>query len=402
MRSAVPRALLLSAALAVLSAVVALGLLPARNATADARLDFPLPNGHFYAQAAGGLGGFALVDDRDARLWSAVRALGGVDAVGYPISRRFVWDGFVSQVFQKGALQWRPERGDVVFVNALDRLSAAGLDPWLRRQWLTPPPDDASADSGLAWPDVVARHLALLEANPAIRERFLATPRWLDLYGLPTSVADYGDVYVVRAQRAIVQQWRVATPWARPGDVLIANTGEVLRESGLLDGALFVPEPWPTAAREPAQLRIPAVGIQAPVRAYELNADGSLPAPDGPQLVAWYRYSALPGSQGNSVIAGHLDWRGGLLGVFWRLKELRPGDTVLLDTADGSTARYRVTSSRAFYEANAPVAEILGPSPTPVLTIITCEGEFDRISRNYNQRRIVRAVLEQPLALSSP
>lgn len=386
---------ILTRTLVALTLVTVLAGVAPRNVAADARLDFPIANGHFYGQAAGGAGGFAVFDDREAHFWTAMVTLGGAHEVGYPLSRRFVWDGFVSQVMQKGVLQWRPELGTAIFVNTLDRLSAAGRDSWLQTQWMTPPPYDTSPDTGLAWSAVVDRHLALLDGNPAIRERFLSTQRWLELYGLPMAVADYGDVYVVRAQRAIFQQWRIATPWSRIGDVLIANTGEVVRESGLLDADLFVPEAWPAAASEPIQLRIPAIGVTAPVRTYGTYADGSLPAPDGPNLVAWYSYSARPGAQGNAVVAGHVDYRGGLLGVFWRLKELRASDVVVLDTADGRSARYRVVSSRSVHESTAPVHDILGPTSYPALTIITCEGNFDIASRNYDQRRIVRAVLDE-------
>lgn len=362
---------------------------------ADGELGLALPNGYFYGQPGGGQGGFAVADEADGRLWTAVQDLGGVEVLGFPLSRRFVWDGFVSQVMQRGVLQWRPERGQVTFVNVLDRLSAAGLDAWLRAKWMTPAREGADGDQELPWGTMLERHLALLDGSPAIRERFLAEPRWLDLFGLPIAAADYGDVYVVRAQRVIFQQWQIATPWSRPGDVMMANVGEVLRDSGLLDPALFVPEPWPPAAREPRRLRIPALGLAAPVRAYDLEADGALPVPDGPDLVAWYRRSALPGARGNSIVAGHLDWRDGRLGVFWRLKELRPGDAVLLETGTGGTARYRVAWSRTVRDGEAPLDELIGPTRMAALTLITCEGEFDRLARSYDQRRIVRAVLDQ-------
>ena len=46
--------------------------------------------------------------------------------LGYPISRRFLWDGFPSQAFQKAVLQWQPGRG-TFFVNVFDRLSPSGV-----------------------------------------------------------------------------------------------------------------------------------------------------------------------------------------------------------------------------------------------------------------------------------
>ena len=57
----------------------------------------------------------------------------------------------------------------------------------------------------------------------------LRTPNWLDRYGLPTGIQDYGDVVVVRAQRAAFQWWRVDTPFANAGDVTVVNSGEIAK-----------------------------------------------------------------------------------------------------------------------------------------------------------------------------
>ena len=51
--------------------------------------------------------------------------------MGYPLSRRFVWDGFTVQVFQKVVLQWRPESNTFMFVNVFDRLNLEGYDDTL-------------------------------------------------------------------------------------------------------------------------------------------------------------------------------------------------------------------------------------------------------------------------------
>ena len=41
------------------------------------------------------------------RFWDEFQRLGGVDALGYPISRRFTWKGFTVQAMQKGVLMVR-------------------------------------------------------------------------------------------------------------------------------------------------------------------------------------------------------------------------------------------------------------------------------------------------------
>ena len=73
-------------------------------------VDYQIPGGWFYTQTGGDtpdpLDGYAVVDDPQALFWTAFVELGGVQAVGYPVTQRFVWDGFVTQVSRK-----RPSSG---------------------------------------------------------------------------------------------------------------------------------------------------------------------------------------------------------------------------------------------------------------------------------------------------
>src|SRR5439155_8804744 len=145
--------------------------------------------------------------------------LGSVNQLGYPASRPFSFGGFATQATQKALLQWRPETRHVELLNVYDVFSERGLDPLLAQTRLIPPTQDNTADAHLTWPQVVARHLAILERDPAIKARYLADPDALAHYGLPQGAADFGGVYVIRCERAAFQHWRVATQFARPGDV---------------------------------------------------------------------------------------------------------------------------------------------------------------------------------------
>jgi hypothetical protein len=93
-------------------AALAISLLLASAASAQESGDYPVPGGWFYTQAvpdrADGVG-FAVQDGHGVALWTAVQERGGVLEVGYPISRRFEWDGGVAQVFQWGVLRWDAE-----------------------------------------------------------------------------------------------------------------------------------------------------------------------------------------------------------------------------------------------------------------------------------------------------
>ena len=208
--------------------------------------DFDVPGGHFYKQANGFSGsgepGYSVLDDDQANMWSEMVRLGGVERVGYPISGRFVFSGFLTQAFQKLVLQWRPELGRVVPVNVFDELNQRGSDAWLASSRQTPYALDTSTDAGLPWDQVVARHVALLDAYPALRAVYGARPDALETLGLPLAVQDYGPLVTVRLQRATLQLWKADTPWAAAGTVVVGNGGDVAKEAGL----------WPADATSPA------------------------------------------------------------------------------------------------------------------------------------------------------
>ena len=220
---------------------------PPLSPTSPPRLDWDIPNGHFFTQANGfPLGsspkGFSVTDDQGALFWTEFRRLGGVDAVGYPVSRRFQFGGFTLQAMQKGVLQWRPEMKKAWFVNVFDLLHDVSKDGWLLNFRSVPQPLDGGFDKGKNWEQVMKGRWALLDPFPAIKKRYWAEADALNLFGLPMSkVEDMGTAYVVRLQRVVIQQWKIDVPWAKAGDVTVANGGDVAKEAEL----------FPVTAMEP-------------------------------------------------------------------------------------------------------------------------------------------------------
>ena len=212
-------------------------------------VDYAINNGHFFTQTNGrkdSPSGFSVTDADGVPLWSAFQSLGGVDVLGYPVSRRFSLDGFVVQAFQKVVLQWRPDQKAFNFLNTFDVLHDRGRDAWLEMYRQTPRPLDTAPDNGLKWDAVVARHVALLDKAPAaLKDRFLADPQWLDHYGLPVSVQEWSNSVVVRAQRATLQYWKEAVPWAAKGSVSVANGGDLAKEAGVFPWQAVTPENAP-------------------------------------------------------------------------------------------------------------------------------------------------------------
>ena len=156
------------------------------------------------------------------------------------------------------------------------------------------------------------------------------------------------------------------------------------------------PTPQATPTETPdesgmVRLVIPKAGIDAPfVTLGVIAATNTMDSPKDKDHVGYYDFSPPPTYGGNTVLSGHVDWYTGETGVFWNLKNLVKGDAIEIDMADGKKVRYTVTDTELYDDTNAPVDQIIGPTPVESVTIITCEGVFDRAAAEYNKRRVVR------------
>jgi hypothetical protein len=113
------------------------------SVSAESDTDFAVEGGWLYPQTGPGDGtGFAVTDADDIPFFTNFQALGGVPTLGYPVSRRFEYEGFTNQAFQEAMLQWQPDSNSINFLNIYDELSGLGQDPELEASKLTPPSRD--------------------------------------------------------------------------------------------------------------------------------------------------------------------------------------------------------------------------------------------------------------------
>ncbi|MGB0388328.1 MAG: hypothetical protein ACPGWR_26210 [Ardenticatenaceae bacterium] len=199
------------------------------------------PSCLFFTETAS-QGGFSVCDDGEARFRSAFEGW-GLQNIGYPISRRYVYDGFVTQVFQKAIMQWRPDGDYVALINIFDDLHNAGFDDRLFVYRQTPNQLPAGWDGDIPFGEVIKKRQALLNERPALRDAYFASPDPLMLYGLPTSeVEDMGNHYAIRLQRTVLQEWKEEVPWAPAGHVTVANGGDIAKELDFLPASPLIPE----------------------------------------------------------------------------------------------------------------------------------------------------------------
>jgi hypothetical protein len=143
----------------------------------------------------------------------------------------------------------------------------------------------------------------------------------------------------------------------------------------------------------PVAIRIASIQVDAEVERRPI-VDGVMSDPTGPFVVAWYGATGRLGDpHGNVVLAGHVDYEGVGPAVFARVGELAEGDEIELTGEGVRTFRFAVVWSRFYDAVTAPVEEIIGPTDRQSVTLITCGGNFDPSTQNYDQRLIIRGEL---------
>lgn len=153
------------------------------------------------------------------------------------------------------------------------------------------------------------------------------------------------------------------------------------------------------APEKPRYFSIPSLGINN-TRIVEigLKSNGEIATPYNIYDVGWYQNSALPGTNGVTVMDGHGGGPG--IGIFGSLPKISVGAEIFIEMGDGRAFRYRVvdTATKALgEEANSYMTEAFTSPETGTgsLTLITCTGDYWLASRTYSHRFFLRAVLEQ-------
>ncbi|MCD2197044.1 class F sortase [Actinomycetospora endophytica] len=144
-------------------------------------------------------------------------------------------------------------------------------------------------------------------------------------------------------------------------------------------------------AAHPSGLVVPAAGIDArDVGSLGLDRTGALQAPATSHDVGWYGEGATPGDPGTAVMVGHVDsWQGP--GVFYHLRDLKPGDTIDVPRSDGTVAHFAVDAIETVDKDAFPADKVYAPTVGPSLRLITCGGAFDRAARSYEDNVVVYA-----------
>ena len=138
----------------------------------------------------------------------------------------------------------------------------------------------------------------------------------------------------------------------------------------------------PVARSTPVTLRIPAIGVSLALSTLGLNPDGTAQVPARDQQPGWFRLGPAPGQLGSAVILGHVDDDKGPA-AFYRLRTLRPGDTVDVGLADGRVAHFAVRTVATYLKTQFPARLVYASHGYAALQLVTCGGQFDSTSGHY-------------------
>lgn len=145
----------------------------------------------------------------------------------------------------------------------------------------------------------------------------------------------------------------------------------------------------------PRYIIIDKLDIKARVKRMGVGADNAVQTPKNIFDTGWYDGSAKPGETGATFINGHVSGPT-QRGIFYKIKNLRTGDPIVIEKGDGSKLTYIVASSESFPVDQVDMNKVLRPygNAKKGLTLMTCGGSFDRTTQEYTERVVVYATLQ--------
>ncbi|MFF9491382.1 class F sortase [Streptomyces flaveolus] len=129
----------------------------------------------------------------------------------------------------------------------------------------------------------------------------------------------------------------------------------------------------------PDRVRVPSIGVDAPLTGLGLTPTGSLDVPPAAEknLAGWYEAGTTPGETGTAIVAGHVDNAEGPA-VFYRLGALKKGAVIEVDRRDGGVAVFTVDAVEVYAATDFPDEKVYGAADRPELRVITCGGGYSR------------------------
>ena len=227
-------------------------------------------------------------------------------------------------------------------------------------------------------------------ARPARRMRRHRKPamQHMLLYAMAVTLFMVGIVVSLNGYRAnhqVAAQAKQLQKTAAESDAAVAPSTEKPTTAAVANYAV--------APSLPRYFKMPQFGIdKARVLPMSVTSTGSLKSPGNVHDVGWYNASATPGSAGAVLLDAHVSsWTTD--GVFYHIKDLKPGDTVQVERGDGKVLTYKVVKSQTYAYDKVDMAAAITPvtAGKQGLNMITCAGKVIPGTNEFDQRIVVFA-----------
>ena len=152
---------------------------------------------------------------------------------------------------------------------------------------------------------------------------------------------------------------------------------------------------YKVAPELPKYIRIPTINVpKTRVMQLGLLKNNQIAAPNNIYDAGWYRDSTKPGQHGAMFMYGHVSsWSAN--GIFYDLKNLKPGDYVTVERGDGKSYTYAVNMSKTYPADKVDMHAVLAPTEAgkPGLNLMTCAGQLKKGSSEFSERLVVFTTL---------
>lgn len=144
-------------------------------------------------------------------------------------------------------------------------------------------------------------------------------------------------------------------------------------------------------SRVPTGMSFEAIGLSsAPIDPVGVLPNGEMEIP-GAKRVGWYSYGASPGEPGSAVLAAHIAFDGER-GAFRYLIDAATGDRFTVSFNDGTTSTYEIVERAQYDKDELPFDRVFERTGDPVITLISCGGQFQPTQASYQDNIVAYAV----------
>ncbi|MET3719127.1 MULTISPECIES: class F sortase [unclassified Arthrobacter] len=181
-----------------------------------------------------------------------------------------------------------------------------------------------------------------------------------------------------------------ATPAADPAKVRAPAPAPV---NSTPPSQVLLPAPGAAlTASLPVSVEVPSIGVSSTLLQLGKQANGEVEIPPGEpgSPAGWYKDSPTPGQSGSAIILGHVNAINTPVGLFYRLHELTPGQSITVTRADHTAAVFTVDKVDVYHKATFPTVEVYQNADRPEVRLITCGG-YDPATREYLDNTVVYA-----------